>query len=197
MIQSFLACLVIISVDLQNRLRVVTTIRSNFWGRLAESEPTTQKINDGSYYLVGPMAPTALLEMIQRPADATGYTFERGLVDEMLKEAGKEPGNLPLLAYALNQLFEQRQESTFTHAAYRAMGGVAGAIGFKADRVVETLGDGASAAFNRVFAELVHMERDRPPTRTRVPLAVFQGQCRCDATHPDVGREGFPYLGHE
>ena len=172
--QSFLACLVTISGDLRNRLRVVTTIRSDFWGRLAESESITQKINEGSYYLVGPITPTALLEMIQRPAGATGYTFEPGLVDEMLEEAGKEPGNLPLLAYALNQLFERCPGRTFTRAEFQAMGGVAGAIGSKADEVMKALGDDATAAFDRVFAELVHLERDRPPTRQRVPLVAFQ-----------------------
>jgi hypothetical protein len=173
-IRSFLARLVTISGDLKNRLRVVTTIRSDFWGRLAESDSIRQRINEGSYYLVGPIAPTALLEMIQQPADATGYTFEPGLVDEMLKEAGKEPGNLPLVAYALKQLFEQRQDRTFTHFAYQAMGGVAGAIGSKADQVMKTLGDEARASFDRVFAELVHLERDRTPTRKRVAVVVFQ-----------------------
>lgn len=173
-IQSFLACLVTSSGDLRNRLRVVTTIRSDFWGRLAESESITQKINDGSSYLVGPIMPTALLEMIQRPADEMGYTFEPGLVDEILEEAGKEPGNLPLVAYALNQLFEQQQDRTFTRAKFKEMGGVAGAIGSKADQVVQSLGGEAQAAFDRVFAELVHLERDRPPTRTRAPLAAFQ-----------------------
>ena len=172
--QSFLVCLVTISGDLRNRLRVVTTIRSDFLGRLGESESITQKINDGSYYLVGPITPTALLEMIQRPADATGCTFEPGLVDAMLEEGGREPGNLPLLAYALNQLFERCQDRTFTRAKFQAMGGIAGAIGSKADEVMQTLGDDATAAFDRVFAELVHLERDRPPTRTRVPLVAFQ-----------------------
>lgn len=173
-IQSFLSWLVTISGDLRNRLRVVTTIRSDFWGRLAESESIRQRINEGSYYLVGPISPTALLEMIQKPAAATGYTFEPRVVDEMLSEVGKEPGSLPLVAYALKQLFEQRQDRIFTYAAYQAMGGVAGAIGSKADQVVETLDNEARAAFDRVFAGLVHLERDRSPTRKRVPVAVFQ-----------------------
>ena len=177
-IQSFLSWLGTISGDLSNRLREVTTIRSDFWGRLAESESIRQRINEGFHYLVGPIAPTALLEMIQKPAAATRYTFEPGLVDEMLKEAGKEPGNLPLVAYALKQLFEQRQDRTFTHLAYQAMGGVAGAIGSKADQVMKTLGDEARDSFDRVFAELVHLERDRTPTRKRVPVAVFQNDAR-------------------
>ena len=174
-IQAFLAALVTLSGDLHSRIRVITTIRSDFFGRLRESESVLQKINDGFQYLVPPLSLTAWPEVIQKPADATGYTFEEGLVDAILNEVGlKEPGNLPLIAYALNRLFVQRQGNTFTHVAYQEMGGVAGAIASTADDVMEKLGDGGSASFDRVFAELVHVERDGPPTRRRVPLVVFQ-----------------------
>lgn len=174
-IQSFLACLVTISGDLQNRLRVVATIRSEFFGRLAESEPLKEKINRGFHVLVGPISLMALEEMIQRPAAATGYTFEAQLVETILDDAGKEPGNLPLVAYALKQLFEQRQREikTFTHAAYEAMHGVAGAIGTKADQFMKTLGDNVQTAFDRVFAELVYVARDRLSTRKRANLSHF------------------------
>lgn len=151
------------------------TIRSEFFGRLAEAELVRRKINDGFHVLVGPLSLMALQNMIQKPAAATGYAFEPGLVDTILEDAGKEPGNLPLMAYALKQLFEQRQGSTFTNAAYTAMGSVVGAIGVKADQEMKTLGQEADAAFGRVFAELVHIERDRPPTRKRARLSHFTG----------------------
>lgn len=172
-IQSFLAHLVTLSGDLRNRLRVVATIRSEFFGRLAESEGVRIKINDGFHVLVGPISLTALQDMVQKPAAATGYTFDQQLVETILDDAGKEPGNLPLVAYVLKQLFERRQDRTFTRAAYQTMGGVGGAIGSEADRVMATLGQKAGAAFDRVFAELVHIERDRPPTRKRAGLSRF------------------------
>lgn len=172
-IQSFLAHLVTLSGDLQNRLRVVATIRSEFFGRLAESEGVRLKINDGFHVLVGPISLTALQDMVQKPAAATGYTFEPQLVETILDDAGKEPGNLPLVAYTLKQLFERRQDRTFTRTAYQTMGGVVGSIGSEADRVMATLGQKAGAAFDRVFAELVYIERDRPPTRKRAGLSRF------------------------
>jgi hypothetical protein len=153
----------------------VTTIRSEFFGRLAEAERFRLKINEGFHVLVGPISLKALEEMIQQPATATGYAFEAQLVETILDDAGKEPGNLPLVAYALKQLFEQREREskTFTCAAYKAMGGIVGAIGTKADQVMDRLGDKAGDAFDRVFAELVHVERDRPPTRKRAGLTRF------------------------
>lgn len=175
-IQSFLACLVTFSGDTQNPLRVITTIRSEFFGRLAETEPVRRTINVGFHVLVGPLSPIALQDMIQKPAAVIGYTFEPGLVATILNDVGKEPGHLPLVAYALKQLFELREQQnrTFTHAAYQAMGGVVGAIGSKADQMIATLEQQPSASFDRVFAELVHIERDRPPTCKRASLSYFK-----------------------
>jgi len=50
---------------------------------------------------------------------------------------------------------------------------VAGAIGIQADQVITGLDAEAHGAFDKVFAELVHIERDRPPTRKRTTLAPF------------------------
>ncbi len=176
-IQSFLSCLVTFSGDLQNRLRVVTTIRDEFFHQLANTEPVRRRINEGFHVLVSQLLPTVLRDMIQKPAAATGYTFEPALVDTILNDAGKEPGHLPLVAYALKQLFELREQKsrTFTHAAYQAMGGVVGAISSKADQMIATLGQQSSASFDRVFPELVHIERDRPPTSKRASVSYFKG----------------------
>ena len=112
--------------------------------------------------------------MIERPADATGYQFEPELVDDILSETSQEPGALPLVAYALKQLFDRRRERAFTREAYKKIGGVAGAIGTAADQVIQGLDKEALGAFDKVFAELVHIERDRPPTRKRATLAAFK-----------------------
>ena len=175
-IQPFLAQLVATTRDPQNRVRIVTTVRSEFIGKLEESGPVLQVLNAGYNYHLGPVSPRVLQEMIERPAHATGYKFEPHLVDEILDEAGKEPGNLPLVGYTLKQLFARRQGNTFTREAYQAMGGVAGAIGTKAGQVMETLNETVRGAFDKVFAELVHLERDRPPTRKRASLAAFTSE---------------------
>ncbi|MDR4494662.1 MAG: SUMF1/EgtB/PvdO family nonheme iron enzyme [Nitrospirales bacterium] len=175
-IQHFLAHLVTVAQDPRNRLRVVSTVRSEFIGKLEESAQVLRVLNAGYNYHLGPVSPRIIQEMIEKPAQVTGYDFEPRLVNAILDEAGKEPGNLPLVAYALKQLFERRDRDkrTFTYAAYDAIGGVTGAIGTKADEVLKTLGSEVGQPFDRVFAELVHLDRERPPTRKRVPLSIFQ-----------------------
>jgi len=172
-IRNFLEQLVAASRDKQNRLRVVATVRSEFIARLEESEPMLQVLNAGYNYHLGPVSPRTLQDMIEKPALATGYVFEPQLVDDILRESAQEPGGLPLVAYALKELFDRRRERTFTRDAYKAIGGVAGAIGTKADQVMQDVDEQVAGAFDTVFAELVHLEREHPPTRKRASLAAF------------------------
>jgi formylglycine-generating enzyme required for sulfatase activity len=173
-IGKFLTQLVATARDKKNRLRMVATVRSEFIARLEESESVLQLLNAGYNYHLGPVSPRVLQDMIEKPARAAGYEFESSLVDDILHDAAQEPGNLPLVAYTLKQLFERRRARTFTRDAYQEIEGVAGAIGTQADQVIAGLDAEALGAFDKVFAELVHIDRDRPPTRKRVTLAAFK-----------------------
>jgi hypothetical protein len=172
-IQNILAQLVATAQHKQNRVRLVATVRSEFIARLEESEPILQVLNAGFHFHLGPVSPRALQDMIEQPAQATGYVFEPQVIDEIMHESSQEPGSLPLVAYVLKQLFERRHERTFTRDAYKAIGGVAGAIGSQADQVMAGLAIDVRCAFDSVFAELVHLERERPPTRKRASFARF------------------------
>jgi len=171
----FLDVLVTTSRAPNSRLRVIGTVRSEFMGRVQESDLVCEALNGGGSHFLSLISPAALQEMIEKPAQATGYDFEGELVSEIVQDAGHEPGRLPLVAYVMNQLFLQRQDGarTFTRAAYHAIGRVAGAIGTQADRVLKGMDRNVDAAFGRVFAELVHIERGRPPTRKRAGLSHF------------------------
>lgn len=173
-ILNLLAQLVETAHHTENRLRIVATVRDEFIGRLAESEAMLQVLKAGYNYKVWPVLPKALQDMIERPAQATGYVFEPELVNDILREAAQEPGSLPLVAYAMKQLFERQRKRTFTHDAYKTIGGVAGAIGTQADQVMDKLAvDIQHGAFYTVFSELVHLERGRPPMRKRARLVTF------------------------
>jgi energy-coupling factor transporter ATP-binding protein EcfA2 len=173
-IGNFLEQLVAATRDKKSQLRVLATLRGDFTTRLEEIEWVPELLlNAGCNYHLGPVSPRVLQDMIERPAMATGYDFQPGLVDDILCDAAQEPGNLPLVAYALKQLFERRQGRTFAYGAYNTIGGVVGAIGTQADQVIAGLDVEAVGAFDRVFAELVRIEREGPPTRKRVALSVF------------------------
>lgn len=59
--------------------------------------------------LVLPLSAEELEQAIARPADAQHIVFEEGLVAKIVSEVRYEPGALPLLQYALTELFEHRE----------------------------------------------------------------------------------------
>lgn len=209
-IQTFLEQLIGTAQDPANRLRVVATIRSEFVGKLEAYESTLSLLNGPYRYHLGPVSPRMLQDMIEKPAEATEYTFESGLVGRILHDTGQEPGNLPLIAYALKQLFEKRKGREFTVEAYTAIGEVVGAIATKANDVLSGLAEEVRGAFDTVFAELVHVERERLPTRRRVALSKFSSnqaavrlidalagqECRVLVTS-GTGQEAIVEVAHE
>ena len=83
----FLTQLVATAQCKQNRVRLIATVRSEFIARLEESEPILQVLNAGFHFHLGPVSPRALQDMIEQPAQATGYVFEPQVINEILREA--------------------------------------------------------------------------------------------------------------
>ena len=96
--------------------------------------------------------------------------FEPGLVDRILEDVGREPGNLPLLEFVLAALWEQRQGATLHHAAYERMGGVQGAIAARADAEFENLDAAQKEAARRFLIQMVRPGEATEDTRQRAVL---------------------------
>ncbi len=106
-------------------LRVLLTLRADFMGRALEHRAVADALQSGTY-LLGPMRREELQAAIVEPAQRHGVTFESGLVERILDEVGEAAGRLPLLEFALTQLWERQEGGRLTHAAYEAIGGVEG-----------------------------------------------------------------------
>ena len=117
---------------------VVATLRSDFYQRCAESPVLGELVKKGAgQYCLLPPNETQLRQMIQLPAFAAGLDFEHDQdtgehLDDLLRDAAiKNPSTLPLLEFALEQLYKQRDQETgqLKLAAYHGFGGVEGALG--------------------------------------------------------------------
>jgi HEAT repeat protein len=150
--------------------RVVLTLRADFYHRCVQIPELARLLAGGQLPLSTP--DDTLVEMIGRPADRAGLDFEEGLPGRIAHDAGREPGALPLLAYALDELHRRRAGNRLTHAAYTDLGGVAGAIGQRADAVFDALDPDVRAAFGAVFQELISVDRYGQLARRRAPLAA-------------------------
>jgi hypothetical protein len=151
-------------------VHVLATLRADFYSRCWEHPELPRRIA-ANQYAVERMARDHLREVIEKPLALAGATPEPGLVDELLDDAGDEPGNLPLLEHALFQLWDQPAGRRFTHEAYREMGGLAGALEHHAEAVYQGLEPAGRELVRRFFLSLAVVEGGGAVTRRRVAKA--------------------------
>jgi hypothetical protein len=86
-------------------------------------------------------------------------------VERILDDVEDEPGNLPLLEFALTQLWQQRQGKQLTHAAYQHIGKVQGALARHADQNYGKLSADQKEQVRRIFIQLVQPGEGTQDTR--------------------------------
>jgi Sulfatase-modifying factor enzyme 1 len=158
-----------------DRVRTVVALRADFYHRCLEwpalrTQFESLQLEKSHYPLTAPGL-GQLYEMITRPAERAGLTFEEGLPERILNDTGIEPGALPLMAFALSELYQTRTvDGCLNHAAYDAFGGVGGAIGRRADSAFQRLPPGVQAELGHVFRDLVEIDERGVATRRRALL---------------------------
>jgi hypothetical protein len=166
------------------RCCLVTTIRSDQVERLGAALPALAGLLNHprvTRYLVGPLTAEGLVDAVHWPATRRGLAFESGLVDticaEALTDRGATPGgSLPLVAHFLRELwFTCVGGKAMTHAAYRELGGVVGALTCSAERTLEAvseLGEPALTRARRLLVALATVDDDGRATRRALTLAA-------------------------
>ncbi|NJK51685.1 MAG: hypothetical protein HC936_00940 [Leptolyngbyaceae cyanobacterium SU_3_3] len=108
------------------------------------------------------MSKSELQEAIECPAKRKA-TFEPGLVEQILEDLGSVSGNLPLLEFALDELWKQGR---LTLDAYREIGGVREALAKRADRIYEEYEiKDKGKQVEKLFRQLVAVGEDTADTR--------------------------------
>ncbi len=171
--EAFLQSLVTAVLDPQTRLRIVITLRADFTDRPLQyvdfGELIQQRLS-----LVLPLTPDELMQAITRPVENLGLTMSPDLIATMIQDVGNQPGMLPLLQYALTELFEQRQGQQIALETYRKTGGVAGALARRADEIFVSLDDAGQEAARQLFLRLVTLGEGVEDTRRRVLLSELE-----------------------
>jgi WD40 repeat protein len=167
---SFLTLLERAVDDSRSRLRVVVTLRADFYDRPLRYRGLAELLRD-HVVAVTPLAPHELEQAISAPALGAGVALEAGLLARMVADVLDAPGALPLLQYALSELFEQREGTTMTGAAYQRIGGVPGALAGRADEIFASLSETARVTARQLFLRLVAGGDAGPYTRRPVDLS--------------------------
>jgi len=163
----FLDALVHAITQEHSRVRVLVTLRADFYDRPLRHRGLSELLHDGTQ-IITPMTPEELERAVVAPAERLGITFEPALVAELVRDVVDRAGALPLLQYTLTELFDARAGTRVTSATYRDMGGVSGALVKRADGLLLELGDEARDVTRQLFLRLVTVGDGAGDTRRRV-----------------------------
>jgi hypothetical protein len=151
-----------------DEVRVIATVRDDLFGRLA-AIPALRRIPEDNLYVVRGVEPNAVPEIVVGPARAAGYTLddESAVVAEAAALLDDDPGALPLVQFALTRWWERRDRDArrLPAAAWRDIGGFAGALADAAGELHDRLGPPERDAMRRVLVALFRPDG----TRARLP----------------------------
>lgn len=150
------------------RLQIIVTMRADFFGNLSHYPGLAQLFEQENMIIVTDMTPANIRRAIEGPVQAVGLKYEEGLVDRILDDVRSQPGSLPLLQYALRQLFDKRAGLVLTQAAYEEIGGVRRALAQHAETIFRTLDTGHQEVTRRLLLRLVEVGESGEATRRKV-----------------------------
>ena len=164
---------------------IAAAMRADFWHRILDAPELVAMARGHGRLEVPPAAAAEIAEMIRKPAQAAGLSFQvheqsgLGLDTVLAEHAASEPGVLPLLSFTLDALYtedvQKRGGRELTFQSYDALGGLGGAIAKRADEVMEALPEKARAASPRVLRALATLggAGNHTPVARSVPLQSF------------------------
>ncbi len=155
-------------------VRLVTTVRADFLSRLVALPRFGQELARVLFF-VRPLPPERIRDVITGPAAATEVSFEsEAMINELVAATAQAGGGgLPLLSFALAELWEarDRKRGLITQATLDTMGGVAGALARHGDAVIAGMAPTDRIHARRVLLRLVTSLGTRVP-RTEAELDV-------------------------
>ena len=167
----------------ESPIRVVVTLRADYYDR-----PLLHKgfggLIQARTQVVLPMSAKEVEQAITGPATRVGLLMEPDLIASMIADISAEPGALPLLQYALTELFEQRDGFRLTALAYGQMGGVIGVLAKRAEEVFKSLDTTLQSLTRQIFLRLVAVNEGQPDARRRVRRSELLSLLRGDSNAP-------------
>ena len=162
-------------------MQFVFTLRADYWGEALNDPRLMMALYKDATVHLSSLDRSALERAIRKPAQQVGLHVEDALVDALLNDAAGEPGDLPLVEFALLQIFtlcSQAGSGFLTFDAYRKLGGISEAIVKQADKLVDRLDQNERAAVPGLFTALVQVGEQRSDLRRRARFAELTKAAR-------------------
>ncbi|MDX2151475.1 MAG: TIR domain-containing protein [Bryobacteraceae bacterium] len=155
--------------------RILLSFRLDFQAKLESLHLALTRRIQQSHLKVWPMRREQLREVIVRPADRAGLLVEDLLAERLLDEVEENRDSLPLLEFALAELWKKRVGNRLTAASYQA-GDMARLIAVTAEAELKDYPPGSAqervvrSAMGRLVVVDIDPDKD---SRARVPLSDF------------------------
>ena len=156
----------------RSRLRIVVTIRADFLDRPLRHPGLAARLETATV-TVSPLAADELEAAIVEPVRRQGAVYEPGLVARIIADVGDQPGALPLLQYALTELFDANVSGLLQAESYDAIGGLTGALALRAEDTLTQMTHNQQIVARRMFGRLVTLGEGTEDTRRRVRRSEF------------------------
>jgi DNA-binding SARP family transcriptional activator/WD40 repeat protein len=164
----------IAAVDDSSRLRIVLTLRADFFDQPLRY-PEFAEVFRSNVVAVSPPTRDGLTRAVAQPALTVGVSLEPGLVTRIVDDVRDQPGGLPLLQFAMTDLFARRIGDVLTLDDYEASGGVGGALAKRAEELYSGLSSRGKEAARQLFLRLVTVDEIADDTRRRVRQSELLG----------------------
>jgi WD40 repeat protein/energy-coupling factor transporter ATP-binding protein EcfA2 len=157
-------CSLLNAYNITPAFTIVLTLRADFYSYALAYRPLSDALQ-GAVYNLGPMNQEELRQVIEQPAQQMQVGLETGLTNKLISEIDKQPGHLPLLEFALTQLWSKQENRLLTHQAYEEIGGVEEALANHAESVFAQLSKTDRKRAQQIFIQLVRLGDETEATR--------------------------------
>ena len=153
---------------------VLLSLRADFYDRPL-MHPAFAEVFIPSVTNVLPMTAHELEVAVVNPSAQVGVAVEPALLAELVAETADQSGALPLLQFALTELFEQRTGSVLMLAGYHALGGLKGILSRRAESLYAALSVDEQRVAMQLFLRLVRSGHGTIDSRRRLHLSELTG----------------------
>ncbi|GBO53575.1 hypothetical protein APA_1482 [Pseudanabaena sp. lw0831] len=182
--------LLVEGAEQEGRLTIATTMRADFVEQALQYPALARLIQRDRVFWLVPLELSEMKEAIAKPAQMQGYELAEGLLEAICEDVEAEKNSLPLLEFALTELWERRdrQNHRLTLVAYLEMGKLRGALDRHAKRLYEDVlrSDEERKWAKRLFLKLVRTGQDVRDTRQRQSKQFLLGMARSEADREEI-----------
>jgi uncharacterized protein YjbI with pentapeptide repeats len=164
----FLACLLEVLASKQDKFKLILGMRIDFLGKCFEQDyHGLGKLIEANLITVLPLNPEQLQRAITEPAKKASLELEAGLVEQMLKDGGNQPGSLPLVQDTLTELWQKRVDNSLKLSVYVKLGGISGTLNKRATAFYNALFVSEKETVKHIFLALIQLGEGTEDTRRR------------------------------